>query len=310
MINSNKITHIDFYLSYQCQNHCLFCSASSLMEKFHNYPLGFKEVSDFLEKKKKEGINSINFTGGEPTLYPKFKELLKLAKKLNFKVYVNTNGEKFSDPKFTKEIAPFIDEICFSFHGANSKVHNFLMGGNGSFKKQLKGLINLSGYPIKFFSNLVVTKLNFDSLEKIVQFSFKNGIKELLVSNVVPEGRGLKNYLKLAIRLKDMKKIVPRLVKIANSKNIIIKFFGFPMCILEGNAVSSNDLFFDKRLYVERNFMEGKPVLKEKNVFSPTYKRIKPDKCKNCLYNKICGGVFKEYYKNFGDQELQSVKNE
>jgi MoaA/NifB/PqqE/SkfB family radical SAM enzyme len=279
------------------------------MSKFKDHPLSFKEISDFLNKKKKEGLISVNFTGGEPTLYPEFENLLKLAKELKLKVYVNTNGERFADPAFAKKTAPFIDEICFSFHGADKKIHDFLMGKNGSFQKQLRGVKNLSTYPVKFFSNLVVNKFNSKYLERIAEFSFNKGIKELLISNIVPEGRGLENYSKLTIRLRDAKKIIPRLVKIADSKNKIIRFFGFPMCVLENYAVCSNDFFFDKRLYLERAFKNGKPILKEKKIFSPAYKRIRPTKCKICLYNKVCGGIFEEYYKNFGDEELEPIKN-
>lgn len=310
MIKKGIITHIDFYLSYQCQDNCLFCSASSLMQKFHDYPLGLKEVSDYLIKKKKDGITSVNFTGGEPTLYPDFKEILKLSKKLNFKVQVNTNGERFADAKFTEETAPFIDEISFSIHGADGKLHDFLMGKTGSFKKVQMGLKNLIPYPIKFFSNLVVTQFNFNSLEEIAEFCFDNGVAELLVSNVVPEGRGLKNYSKLIIRLKDMKEMIPCLKKMADSKNGIIRFFGFPMCVLNNYAVCSNDLYFDLRLYVERAIQKGSLILKEKKILSPDYKRMKPEKCKICFYHNVCGGIFKEYYKKFGDRELEPMKNE
>lgn len=309
MTKTNKINHIDFYISYQCQNNCIFCSASSLMSKFRNHPLKFKEISDLLKRKRKEGITSVNFTGGEPTLYPEFGVLLKLAKELKFKVYVNTNGERFADPEFVKKTAPLIDEVCFSIQGPNNKVHDFLMNTKGSFKRQLKGLKNLSRYPIRLFSNLVVTKFNFDFLEETVRFAFKNGVQELLVSNLVPEGRGIESYSQLVVKLKDAQKIIPKLTKIADFQNRVIRFFGFPMCVLKSYAVCSNDFFFDKRLYVERGLKRGKSILKQKKVFFPDYKRTKPPKCKNCLYNKVCGGVFKEYYKIFGDKELAPIKN-
>jgi len=301
---SKKITHIDFYLCYRCQDNCLFCSASFLMKKFKNYPLSLNEVSDFLIKIKKKGITSINFTGGEPTLYPYFESVLRLSKRLKFKVYVNTNGEKFADKNFVNKTAPFIDEVCFSFQGHNKKVHNFLVNTKGNFEKQLRALKNLSSYPIRFFSNLVVTKFNFNFLQKTTQFVFENGIQELLISNLVPEGEGLKNYPVLIVRLKKIKEIIPFLINIANSKRKIIRFIGFPMCILKPYFFYSNDLFFDSRLYVERGFKKDKPVLIQKKIFSPEYKRFKSAKCKNCVYNKICGGVFKEYYKRFGDEEL------
>ncbi|MDD5066908.1 MAG: radical SAM protein [bacterium] len=310
MTDRIKPAHIDLYLSYRCQNNCLFCSASSLMRKFRRFPPGTGEVSDYLVQKRRSGIISVNFTGGEPTLHPEFGKIVAAAKRLGFKVSVNTNGERFAEKEFTRETAPFIDEVSFSFHGASSRSHDHLMGKKGNFRKQCLGLKNLSAYPVRFFSNTVVTRSNLGSLSDIVQFCINKGIQEILISQVVPEGRGLENYAGLTVRLREMKKIIPHLVRRAGRKKRVIRFFGFPMCIMEGHAVCSNDLYFDPRLYAERALIRGRPVLKEKKVLSPDYKRTKPGKCRSCIYVRTCGGIFREYYKKFGSEELEPVKND
>ena len=44
--------------------------------------------------------------------------------------------------------------------------------------------------------------------------------------------------------------------------------------------------------------------LKEERCLLPIRGRIKTAKCRSCLYGKICGGIFEEYFKRFGDEEL------
>lgn len=304
--NLSLINHLDFHISYQCNNNCIFCSSSEAIDKFKNYPLKFEEIFTILKKKSLKGVN---FTGGEPTLYPSFKELVKTAKNLGYKIYIGTNGGKFSDKKFLKETAPFIDEICFSAHGHNSELHNFHTKNNQSFSNLNKALKNISGYNIKLFSNTVITKHNLPYLKKIFLFLASKNIKQILLSNIAPEGEGLKNYKALTARLADIKKIVPDLVKLADQNKVVLRFFGIPACILGKYATYSNDFFWDARLNIEQDQKEKKYFIKEEIAYFPDRKRIKTEKCLKCFYRKVCGGVFEEYYKNFGDQELESIKN-
>ena len=156
-----------------------------------------------------------------------------------------------------------------------------------------------------------MTKCNVNSLEDILKFIVKSGgIKQVLISNLAPEGRGLKNYDELVVNLNIFKKIAPLLIEIADKHNLIIKFFGFPACILGKYAVYSNDFVWDERLNIEQNEKKGRFFLQENKGYFPIRGRIKTEKCRNCFYKNICGGVFEEYYKRFGDGELKPIKNE
>ncbi len=266
------IDHLDFHISYQCNNNCIFCSSSEAIDKFKNHPLKFEEIFAILKKKSFKGVN---FTGGEPTLYPSFKELIKTTKNLDYKIYIGSNGGKFSDKKFCKETAPFIDEICFSVHGHNSELHNFHTKNNQSFGNLNKALKNISAYNITLFSNTVITKYNLPYLKKIFLFLISKNPKQILLSNIAPEGRGLKNYKALTAKLADIKKIVPDLVKLANQKKVVLRFFGIPACILGKYATYSNDFFWDARLNIEQDKKQKKYFIKEETSEGPDRERIK-----------------------------------
>lgn len=109
--------HIDFHVSYRCFNQCVFCSSANSIERFRNHPLKIEEIIKLLETKKEKGFSSVNFTGGEPTLYPSFNILVRETKRLGYRVYVGTNGGRFESKKFCLEVIPFLDEVYFSCHG-------------------------------------------------------------------------------------------------------------------------------------------------------------------------------------------------
>ena len=299
--------HIDFHISYACVNKCIFCSSSEAMDKFKDRPLGYDKIIRLLKAKSKE-YRSVNFTGGEPTLLSCFPRLAREAKNLGYQIYVGTNGAGFADKGFCRQSAPFIDKVCFSFHGHKSQLHDFHTGKKGSFDKLGKALNNLSAYPLYLMSNTVMTRFNFPQAKEILSFLGSKNIKQALFSNLAPEGKGLDNYKLLTSRLGDIRKSVPALVKLAKAKNMILRFFGVPACILREHAVNSNDFYWDGRLNIEQAARGGKIYIKEEKAFFPDRSRIKVGKCKGCFYRNICGGVFEAYYKNFGDEELEPVK--
>ncbi len=304
-MNNNR-AHLDFHISYTCLNKCLFCSSADSIEKFNNHPLKLEDILMVLEKKKKKGFKSVNFTGGEPTLFKKFPELVRETKNLGYRIYVGTGGGKFEKSEFVRKTAPFIDEVCFSFHGHNSSLHNFHTQNADSFERLEKAVRNLLKFPIRFSSNTVITKYNLPYLDKILEFLAKLGVEQSMLSNLAPEGRGLKNYSDLAVRLSDLRKKIPNLVKIAEKKNVILRFFGLPLCLLGEYASYSNDLHWDERINIEQAKKGNQFYLKEEKA-KITRSRIKTEKCNSCSYNKICGGVFDKYYKMFGDGELTPI---
>jgi len=300
------MNQLDFHISYNCFNKCIFCSSSVSIKKFRSHPISVECILKLLREKNKQGFTSVNFTGGEPTLVTGFIRLLKETKKIGYRIYVGTNGGNFADGKFCRETVGFLDEVCFSCHGHIPRLHNFLTFNKQSFTRLEKAMDNLSKFTVRFSSNTVVNKYNFDYLDKILEFLMKKQIKQALISNLAPEGRGLENYDKLAVRLMDFKKKIPALVKSADKENFIIRFFGLPACILGRFACCSNDFSWDERLTIEQ---ERKKIffLKQEPCLLPTRGRVKTVKCRSCLYGKICGGIFEEYFKKYGDGELAPI---
>jgi len=299
---------LELHISYKCLNKCIFCSEFNQINKFKNQFVEKEKIIFQLRKLFKRGFGHVTFTGGEPTYHPDFSEIVELAKKIGYKIYISTNGGLFSSVRFCQKTLPNIDEISFSIHGHNRKLHNFHTRNNQSFNRLSKALYNINKGPGETFCfiNIVLTQYNLLFIENIIRFASKyKKVKQVLVSNIAPEGNGLNNFSKLAVPLKIIERKISGIIKLAENKGLNIRFFGVPLCLLKNYINSSNDVHWSPRLTIEK-WGKGKgSFLKKTLSYKPIRKRIKTNNCKWCSKKNICGGLFKEYYLKFNDGELE-----
>lgn len=297
---------LEFHISYACVNNCSFCSEHDRMERFKKNPVLFGEIRRELIKKRKEGFNFVNFTGGEPTIHPDFLEILQFTKKLGYKIYVGTNGAMLAKKGFCHRALPFLDEISLSVHGHTAQLHDALVGRRGAFRDIVTASDNIddAGFKNKF-ANVVAVRGNFKKLTDILEFLADRGFTQVLFSNLAPEGMGLRRFRELSVRLEEWQKKVPQLAAIAERYGMKIRFFGLPICALGEHAFLSNDLFWDARVTTERDERSGKITFIDVDGNIPDRNRVKTDACRVCNRARICFGVFDEYMKNFGADELK-----
>lgn len=305
------MNRLEFHISYKCLNNCRFCSEHDQLEKFAGQFVPKGIIYEKLKQFSQRGFNHITFTGGEPTHHPYFIEILQSAKELGYKTYVTTNGGLFSLNKFTRQALPYLDEICFSVHGHNAKLHNFFTRNEGSFNKLCKALANVEGEKrdIGGFANVVITKYNFGSLMKIIDFiSRYKKITQVLLSNFAPEGNGLHNFKELVVPMDIIKEKIEEISHFAKRKSLVIRYFGLPLCVLGKHKITSNDLWWSPRTTIEKWSEGDKVFLKKTLSYKPVRKRIKPSMCRLCSEQKNCGGIFKRYYQEFGGHELEPFR--
>lgn len=163
LINTTWLT-----LNRACNFGCPWCYAEGtnyLKEKTMSLGLA-KDLVDF-----SQSIGTKNFIliGGEPTYYPDIFELLKYIKSKNLKVTIATNGYRFSDKHFIKEIEDFVNSIGFSIKAANREQQKQLTGTD-SFEKIEQAIRNLQ--EVKKFKvnySTVVSRSTIDNMEEFAQ---------------------------------------------------------------------------------------------------------------------------------------------
>ncbi len=190
-------------LTNKCNANCKHC-----FRNFDEEPISFSENVKILEKL--EGIvDSINFSGGEPFLYPNFENLLKKAKRLGFICSITTNGKNLNIQNINS-IVKYINKITFSLDYLDDNL-NVIYGRGENYFKHIKELIiylnNL--YPDKIIKiNTVAMKTNYAFLDDMYNELQKLNINIWKIMEFCPlRGNFKENYNSFYIEDKIKTKI-------------------------------------------------------------------------------------------------------
>lgn len=156
-----------------CNFRCPFCHNSGLVENPKQYTsVPLEHIKEFLIRRK-DFIDGICLTGGEPCLHKDkgLFEFMKSIKDMGFKIKLDTNG---TDPDTLKKTIDekLVDYIAMDIKGPLDKRYDKLCGVKADLKKIKKSikLIMESDIPYEFRTTVVPTLLDSDDIKDIASF--------------------------------------------------------------------------------------------------------------------------------------------
>ncbi|MFA6528134.1 MAG: radical SAM protein [Candidatus Gracilibacteria bacterium] len=197
--DNGRILAIRTETSLVCNLRCRYCCNRS--GKPSSDEITFEKIIDVVNQAKDLGAKSVVVIGGgEPTIYPKFKELIKHIHSLGMVPVIFTNTQKM-----TKEMVKFLRKynvtVITKLDSLDEKTQDYLTGVKGSFKKIHKGIQNLidAGYAdvkdsqkSKLGASFVVSKKNAHEIPAIWRFCRDRKIYPNL-EMMVPKEKGVDN---------------------------------------------------------------------------------------------------------------------
>lgn len=160
-------------ISYICNQKCSFCPCTKEEKKFKY--MDFQEVKDSVFRLKEElGIMEVVLSGGEPTLHPNFFDIISYLDSMNIKITLLSNAEKLDDINFVREISNRINSnnisVITTIHSQTEELHERVNGSKGSFRKTIRGLVNVNQAGFHTIVKHCVTKENYTELKEFFQF--------------------------------------------------------------------------------------------------------------------------------------------
>ncbi len=207
----------------KCNLHCRHCY--NVESQLHNREMEAGEIKRILEEMSVFGVESVNFSGGEPLLRRDFLEIAAHAGNLGFKsVGVATNGTLI-DRRIAKRLKEASLEVQVSIDGDIAEIHDTMRGVRGAFDRAISGikLLQEEGNCISVCTTS--TKLNVDRIPNIIELMQNLGIENYRVQGIIPIGRGKANIKELGLSPNRMRNLVEYLER----KNIPILSFGFTL---------------------------------------------------------------------------------
>ncbi len=296
---------LEVHIAYTCPERCTFCSEEDRMARYKQFGVTFAQVATVLRKHATRGVTNVHFTGGEPTIHPRFVDILRLARKLRLRTSIGTIGTMIAREDFAREAIPHLDEALFSLHGPDADTHDALTRRAGSFDTVVAAIANARAVDPAFgvYINTVATKDNVDRLPDTVALAAELGATLVVVSNTTAEGGGLHRYAELAPTLGDLARVLPTLPAAAPA--LVLRFFGVPMCLLDEHWTLSNDLYWDPRVTAEWATEPGRVVFEDFYNWAPDRKRVHPPECGGCSRRGLCTGVNDRYAELWSTDRLR-----
>jgi len=211
--NSNGLSPtVCIELTKWCNLKCSYCRSSSSSSELLS-GINYEALSNYLQGLKKFGDWRISFTGGEPSYWKNFENIVELVVKLGFTFCLTTNG--YSSDHILEKIPQDSwnsGTLKVSIDG-NEEVHNSLRGKN-AYNKTLKFLLKARKIVPKLFINsvLIVDPKQWakDFIEDLIQISPDNWT---IISPVTDgfwnnelEELNTKNYNNQFLFIKEMSK--------------------------------------------------------------------------------------------------------
>jgi phenylacetate-CoA ligase len=217
---------VDLHPIYGCNSSCIMCDnwKNKIKEGYSKEKLMslIDELVDF-------GIKELRFHGQEPTLRKDLIELIEYAKKRGLIVGLKTNCNLIDRDYAKKLTSTGIDMVYVSIDSAIPKIHNIIRGNENSFnvnKKAIKYLKEFSNSKIKIFSNSVVTNINYEQLDKMLDLAKAWGVDK--VSFVQLNTKNKKDISKLKLSKEQFQEfffeVVPKILKKSIKYSIPVSF--------------------------------------------------------------------------------------
>lgn len=171
-----------------CNLHCSYCLRDE--DALYHTPARFFPVS-LLQEIARQGreavrLSHISFTGGEPTLHPKFADAVAAIAGEGLTTSFVTNGWHFD--RVWPVIAAnreAVTYIAFSLDGATREAHD-KWRGQGSFVRLVKAFSRCQHHEFPFEIKVIIRKDTLPQLEQIAIFAARMGAVGLSFAHLLP----------------------------------------------------------------------------------------------------------------------------
>lgn len=259
-------------ITEKCNQRCIFC---------HSDYGKSKEISiDELRNAIKMDTSSVLISGGEPTENKNLIEIIEEIKKNNIKFSIVTNG---SNPDVLKKVIGLKPETVFvSFYSLDECTDKAMTQSN-FFLNRMKTIDLLER--TNSIANILITRINLNSLEDTCNYLKKKGIK-IKLSYPMFIGNAENKFNDIYVPYREIKEIISR-IKPDYVEDI-------PPCI-----TSAEQFCLDKLGFTMKN-----DILGNGNISKTENYNIIPESCKANACTRNCNGILEKNYLILKEKRL------
>lgn len=296
---------LSIHLTDLCNSRCTFCVVGSPL--YSKDTVNFEEILRFVKANSSAGYTIVNLHGGEPTIHPRFLNLLEYIQSQGFaEIHVQTNGLKLADATFVEKAkSNKVTRFVVSLHAAEASVQDSLTDTLGGWRRTITGIQNAVRHGIEVRTNTVITRQNYSSLEDITKVACDLGVSHLNYSNIQPVGSAFLSFSSVAPSFEEIREPLSLAIEHAQSRGRTVTVEGFPYCTI--SKYINVQLFEECREI--RMLIRGK-IIESYDGFMNSSARMFGPPCDACVVREKCGGVYSEYVAYRGWNEFRPITEE
>ena len=302
-VSKHKIDRVDIKTGWLCNNHCLFCVQGRKRDIYGNKSTD--EVRSLLEEARQD-TNAVVFTGGEVTIRKDLIELVKFARGLGFeRIQIQTNGRMLAYKKMCEDlISAGANEFSPALHGHTAALHDYLTDADGAFRQTVRAIRNLRELDQLIMTNTVIVRSNYRHLPEIVRLLVALGVDQLQLAMVHPLGTAAEQFFRVVPRFTLLRPYLHKALKIGIRAGVVVMTEAVPYCFMQGL-----EPYVAERIMPRTKIMEGHLTVEDYTVHRLTEGKLKGAQCKDCVFNPMCEGPWREYPEHYGFDELIPIKD-
>lgn len=296
-------TWMSVCVSGSCNSRCKFCYTEWIR---HKPGLPSRLIRKALEHASLiPSLNTVVFSGGEPTLRRDLCDLLEYAKAQGIvNIGLQSNGHRLADKDYVEKLrCAGLSSVLLSLHGSTSATHDSIVGLSGSFDTAIHALVALEELGIRTTLNYVVCTTNCSELSEFaslatslssqtrIRFSFPIVEGEAFhnVADILPS---LPSFINAILAARERNPCIESRTEIAN----------VPPCVSDqlqmhpAYLVTQRMSLLEISPFYEHNMLRGEQL-------------VKLQACGRCTWSDNCGGIQIPYLARFKDSQTHFHPN-
>jgi MoaA/NifB/PqqE/SkfB family radical SAM enzyme len=311
-----------------CNNNCVFCMEEDRDQRYiNNSAMTADRVRWILESHR--GAEEVCFTSGEPTTNESLPEYVGWAKALGFKrISVMTNGRRLGYmPYAAKLLKAGMNRFYVSIHGHTEKLHEGLTRTPESFAQSVAGLdviAKVKRLGVELHTSTVITKRNVAHFLDVYRFLRGHGVDQVVFNVMQANGRADTHFDQIFPRYTDIASEFRGFLAAtaaAGEPKPMAFLVDIPLCTTEGIAdfhrgyveryrhfdlAETAGLESAKKAEREQKGRGKGLVLVTRQDLDESERGKRPE-CATCRYDAACEGVWKNYTKRYGWDEMSPI---
>jgi len=322
---STRSERVHISIGAVCNNNCIFCMEEDRDGRYvNNSAMTSERVRWILEENR--GAEEVCFTSGEPTTRPELPDLVALAKKLGYgRISVMTNGRRLSHLPYAALLAKAgMNRFYISIHGHTKKLHEGLTRTPDSFEQTVAGLdsiAKLKRFGIELHTSTVLTDRNLPHLTDIYRFLRSHGVDQVVFNVMQANGRADTYFEQIFPRYTDIAAEFRRFLAEVGEPQPMAFLVDIPLCTTEGIADFHRG-YVEKYRHFDLDTQapleatqrpersqagRGRGLVLVTRQDLDEAQRDKRAECAKCRYDGACEGVWRNYLRRNGWDELVPV---